>query len=76
MPMGNKSSRFVVSHCDCAKIANPEPCTYGQWTLEMTQIFISVISFNVPWKDLLNDLKEMVNFYLSTPFSSLLDITR
>ena len=55
MPMDNKS----LSHIIAQKIGNPESCTYGQRTLEMTQIFMSVISFNVPWK-IKNDLEEMV----------------
>ena len=32
------------------KISNPETCTYGQRALEMTQIFMIVITFDVPWK--------------------------
>ena len=46
--MDNKSSSHVIAQ----KIANPEACTYGQRTLEMTQIFMSVISFQCTLKDL------------------------
>ena len=44
--MGTKSPGLLFGWRK--KISNPETCTYGQRTLEMTQIFMIVITFDVP----------------------------